>query len=435
MFSKQFTVYPKIFRADSNEKTIVIHARQGHGEKMLAAVASCKFIQMDQPIVRENRQWLEEHPQCRFERRENGDIAVFVKMEKEGEYTLLMESAPGEPRPISLTFAFYALKEDLFKLRPYKGDMHVHSSKSDGKETPEFTMSCGRFHGFDFMAITDHEYYEPSLIAVKAAKDCHCDMLVMPGEEIHLPENAVHVINFGAKASINEMVRQDEKTYRAGVAEYMKELPEDMHPVNRFEVAASEWTFDRIRENGGIAIFCHPYWRPQYHGFIAEEVVDTLIDRNKFDAMEVFGGFYSHQWESNRLSLARWEQARADGKNISAVGVSDSHGCENDLFSWYYTIVFADKLEFDSLAAAIRDCRSVAVHKLPEENPVVAGDFRLTKYTYYLLREFYPRHNEICRLEGEIMCSYYREGTVNAPEVIKSLSGSVAKFMDLCWEK
>jgi hypothetical protein len=77
----------------------------------------------------------------------------------------------------------------------------------------------------------------------------------------------------------------------------------------------------------------------------------------------------------------------------------------------------------------------VGVHRLPGEHPLLAGNFRLCKFTYFLFREFYPRHDEICHLEGTIMRSYYSEGSINAPEVISSLSGAVASFMRSFWEE
>ena len=208
-----------------------------------------------------------------------------------------------------------------------------------------------------------------------------------------------------------------------------------MDPVNRFEVGASEWAFDRIREAGGISMFCHPYWQRQYHFYVDEAVIDCLLARKKFDVLEVFGGFRREDTEPNMLSLARWQEERAKGKVIPAAGVSDGHGCDNHVANWYYTIVFAPKLEFPALAEAIRSDRSVAVHFIPGEHPILAGNFRLVKFTYFLFREFYPRHDEICRLEGEIMRSYYSEGAIDAPEVIRSLSGSVSGFMGLFWEK
>ena len=35
-----------------------------------------------------------------------------------------------------VSFHVYALDEDLFALSPFKGDMHIHSTNSDGKNKP-----------------------------------------------------------------------------------------------------------------------------------------------------------------------------------------------------------------------------------------------------------------------------------------------------------
>ena len=42
---------------------------------------------------------------------------------------------------------------------------------------------------------------------MKAMKDFGCDMLCCPGEEVHLPDNPVHIINFGGKSSVNDLVK------------------------------------------------------------------------------------------------------------------------------------------------------------------------------------------------------------------------------------
>ena len=127
---------------------------------------------------------------------------------------------------------------------------------------------------------------------------------------------------------------------------------------------------------------------------------------------------------------------RAKGKKIPVAGISDCHGCDGDLAGWFYTIVFADKLDFDSIAEAIRDERSVAVHWIPGEHPVVVGPFRLTKFVYFLIREFYPDHDALCNAEGEIMrrdiAGY---GETDAAAQIRSRSGAVRKFMEQFWGK
>lgn len=435
LFRSQFTVFPQVLRVSAEEKKIVIHARQEHAQKLLDAVDNYHFITTSQPRDVEDLQWLYTLPPDRMERQENGDLQVYAVLPKEGEYVLFFTSEKDGVRSEVMSFAVYALNEDLFALRPWKGDLHIHSSDSDGKETPAFVMATCRRDGFDFMAVTDHYQYAPSLAAQAAADECSCDILVVPGEEVHLPGNTVHVINFGGNWSINDLARQDEARYRKEALECVKDLPAELDMVNRFEVGASEWTFERIRESGGICMFCHPYWHVQYRNHIDEEVIDILLERNKFDVLEVFGGYVRKDAEANMLALARWQEERAKGKVIPVAGVSDAHGCDNSVSNWYYTIVYADKLDFKSLAEAIRSNRSVAVHAIPGEYPYFAGDFRLTKLSYFLYREFYPRHDEICHLEGTIMRSYYSEGAIDAPKVIKSLAGSAAEFMENFWEK
>jgi predicted metal-dependent phosphoesterase TrpH len=54
---------------------------------------------------------------------------------------------------------------------PLRGDFHVHSRHSDGKEEPAVVCANYRRDGFDFLAITDHRRYFPSLRAIEAYKN------------------------------------------------------------------------------------------------------------------------------------------------------------------------------------------------------------------------------------------------------------------------
>ena len=436
-FRQYFSITPLVLCADDKAKEIVIHARQRHVQKFLDAAVQVKVISMESSVHMPNyRKWVQNDNTVPVRRGENGDLILTAHTPTEGEYTIYLEQQkPDGTWAEVLTFVVYALRGDLFRLRPYRGDFHMHSNRSDGRETPEYVAATCRKIGLDFMSLTDHRRYEPSLIAQQAMAGFGCDMLVCPGEEVHLPDNPTHIINFGGKASINAMVEADEAKYRAGVAEYMKDLPDGYDENTRFQVAASEWTYDRIRENGGIAMFCHPYWQPNYHNYIGMDVIELMMDRNRFDVMEAVGGFYRPQTESNMLAIARWQEERAKGKKIPVAGISDSHGCDGDLTGWFYTVVFAEKLEFDSIAAAIRDERSIAVHWIPEEHPIVVGRFRLVKFVHFLLREFYPEHNELCRIEGEIMRRALAGEEPDAKELIARRKGTVARYMEQCWEK
>ncbi len=40
-----------------------------------------------------------------------------------------------------------------------KGALHCHTTRSDGKGTPEEVLKKHAEHGYDFVALTDHRYY------------------------------------------------------------------------------------------------------------------------------------------------------------------------------------------------------------------------------------------------------------------------------------
>ena len=65
---------------------------------------------------------------------------------------------------VILNTRVYSIFEDLVGLIAYKGDTHLHSNRSDGEGTP-FEVGCAyRAAGYDFIAITDHHRYFPSLL-------------------------------------------------------------------------------------------------------------------------------------------------------------------------------------------------------------------------------------------------------------------------------
>ena len=40
-----------------------------------------------------------------------------------------------------------------------KGGLHCHTTRSDGKGTPEEVIAMHAQHGYDFLALTDHRIY------------------------------------------------------------------------------------------------------------------------------------------------------------------------------------------------------------------------------------------------------------------------------------
>lgn len=319
-----------------------------------------------------------------FERRhaltvQNGELELTLSFPQEDRYIcrLFIGDAAVE------TMELYALGDDLFGKTPFKGDNHMHTWMSDGKDSPMYmaAMSCRR--GYDYCVITDHKQYEPSLIARDFYKDTGVDFLVVPGEEVHSPDNPVHIINLGGERSVNDWWREHEDEYRAAVESEMQNISEPMTERDRYSAAASQVMFDRIRSANGVAVLCHPNWIIENGFNQTEDVTDYLFDHKRFDALELIaGGAYE---EGTQMQVSYYH----DRETMPILGNSDAHGCFGDaLEPGNYTIVFADELDVDSIKSAIREGNTVAGN----ENKLY-GSYRLVKYGYFLLKNFYPKHD------------------------------------------
>lgn len=363
----------------------------------------------------------------------NGIVSVPLKFEGEQEYILLLERVVNGQAALVAEFRLYALEQDLFERRPYKGDTHMHTYYSDGGESPAFVAASCRKIGFDFAAITDHRQYAPSLEAIKTFEDVDIAMRLYPGEEVHAPGNPVHIVNFGGSFSVNALF--DSPEYRPGVAAIEGELNFVPDGVDRYSLAACAWCFRKIREGGGLGVFCHPYWLCNYRYDVPEYLTDLIFDLQPYDALELIGGYHPYEAESNMLQVARYNDERAKGKKIPIVGASDSHGCaQANLFGWYYTIVFAKSPDLPDLIEGVRDLYSLAVEGLPNEQIRPFGPFRLVKYARFLIREVFPKHDELCEEEGRLMLAH-ASGDATAAAALNALKPRTADLYERLWAK
>ncbi|MBM3493021.1 MAG: hypothetical protein FJX72_01670 [Armatimonadetes bacterium] len=358
-------------------------------------------------------------------RRVDGALVLRQYFEAEQEHVLILEAVEGGNRRRLGEFRIYSVGPDLAGRLPWKGDVHMHSSYSDGREAPAYVAAACRSIGLDFMALTDHGQYEPSLEAIRAFDAVQCDLRICPGEEVHPPGNPVHMVNFGGRSSVNALFHPED-AYRAGVEEMAAGLGSLPPGVDRFQYASTVWSLDRIREVGGLGIFCHPYWFTSNRYTPSGALTSCIFETQPYDAYELIGGYHLHEVASNTLQVARYHEERVHGRRIPIVGVSDAHGCERgELFGWYYTVAFAPSCEFDDLKAAIKGLWSVAVEALPNQEPRAFGPFRLAKYAQFLMREVFPLHDELCVEEGRLMRTH-AAGDPEAAPALSALGGRVA---------
>lgn len=324
-----------------------------------------------------------------------------------GEQEHLLILSYGDKKLAELTV--YSLYEDLYALRPLKGDFHSHSYRSDGNHDPAEAASHYREQGYDFYALTDHNRYYPGGEVDEVYAGVDMDFHRVKGEELHTPGSVVHIVHVGGHRSITEEYVRDPETYEKEVDTYRPKVPESVPAQYRDRYARAMWASDKIHSVGGLAIFAHPYWRPsgRVHN-VNDEFARILLTSGLFDAYELIGGMGP---VGNNRSVALWADLRAEaGLNIPVVGSSDVHGMQGaGTFPYHFTICFAEKNENDSIVEAVKTGRCVAVDAFGEDyarQNRCYGSLRLVSYAQFLLQRYFPARQRVCQGEGVAMRAY-----------------------------
>lgn len=142
----------------------------------------------------------------------------------------------------------------------YKGNLHTHTTASDGTYTAEAHIRGYREKGYHFLAITDH-----AVAVTDFERPASGDFLVLSGMEVDARDaesgRNYHFVVPEAKA----------------LAPRWSPLSEEMSPQE---------VLDAIREGGGLAILAHPYWSGltltdmlAVEGYIGLEVFNTVCER------------------------------------------------------------------------------------------------------------------------------------------------------------
>lgn len=390
----------------------------------------------------------------------DGCIRIEHTFASEQEYFVCVKDKENDNNNVQLSV--YAVKEDLQGRYPYIGDLHIHTLRSDGREKPSVVAANYRKAGYDFIVISDHRRYYPSLEAIEAYRDVPIDLVIVPGEEIHLPDNDVHIVNFGSDYSVNGLLENscqnnemgDAKAKRSttpavcpdviSIDEYKHQVTElaktlDIPDnIEAFTYASCVWIFEHIRKGNGLSIFCHPCWkRPVFQ--VPASFTEYMLKQKPFCAFEVVGGeLYYHQ---NGYQTQLYYDAKAQGNIFPVVGSSDSHcSVNNPKAQIGKTIVFSPENEKNNLITSIKNFYSVAVDNLGEEYKLLGkmqnlkldyrlvGETRLIKYSAFLLENYFDLHDELCFEEGNLMKEYSCTGSEESKKGLNNIAGRTKKL-------
>ena len=219
----------------------------------------------------------------------------------------------------------------------YGGNIHTHTTESDGDAEPDKVAAWYREHGYDFLVLSDHNHL--TLLDYGNGRDGSLGPLMIPGEEVTVRMNdnktPVHLNALG----INRVVE----------------------PTDTGDVATTlQANIDAIREAGGISCINHPNWK---WAFDHEPIIET----RGASLMEIFNAAtdcnnYPIPMPGFLSPSQIWDLVLSAGVPIFGVASDDSHhyhdfspDMDNPGRGW--VMVEADGLDSEAVVEAMASGR------------------------------------------------------------------------------
>ena len=178
----------------------------------------------------------------------------------------------------------------------YKGNIHTHTTKSDGDEDPEKVCEWFENHGYDFLVLSDHNH----LTILDHGELGRTSLTLIPGEEVTAFASSnmapVHIGAIGIKETVKPLVCED-------------------------IVGTLQVNIDSIVEAGGIACINHPNFR---WAFDHREMIKTH-GACMFEVHNAAGGSHNAGGFGKFSTSEMWDYMLSHNKIIYGAATDDSH--------------------------------------------------------------------------------------------------------------
>jgi hypothetical protein len=179
----------------------------------------------------------------------------------------------------------------------YKGNLHTHTTNSDGRKTPQETVDLYAAAGYDFLALADHwhltapaELRSNGLTLIPAAE--------LDGAEGELGQT-VHVVALGLEAV-------PERLPTKSIAEFV----------------------EHVAAHSRICFVAHPSW--------SSLLTHDLLPATGYLGLEVYNST-CHHGIGRGDSMVQWDGLLARGRRLCGFAVDDAHFAYDDaLGGWVW---------------------------------------------------------------------------------------------------
>lgn len=178
---------------------------------------------------------------------------------------------------------------DLKDGRWLKGNLHAHTTVSDGERPHQEVIDEYASRGYDFLMITDHDVYtsKEDLDGFDSK-----GLILLPGNEISA--GGPHMLHIGA----TEFVEPD---------------------------ADRQKVIDNAKQGRGFMIFNHPNWQMGFNHCPQE----VLEHHNGYLGLEIYNGVIS-RLEGSPYATNRWDLLLGSGRRVWGFGNDDTHKAKGD---------------------------------------------------------------------------------------------------------
>ena len=188
-----------------------------------------------------------------------------------------------------------------------KGNLHAHTTESDGRRPPQEVVDDYAARGYDFLMISDHDkLVPPSSVNARG-------MVLIPGNEI--TAKGPHLLHINARSFIP---------------------PHEDRQKN----------IDAIVEEKSIAVINHPNWEDNFNHCPQEK----LAAWKNYVGIEIFNGVI-RRLTGSPLATDRWDRLLASGRRVWGFANDDSHQDFDVELGW--NVVRAKDRSIDSIVAAL----------------------------------------------------------------------------------
>lgn len=179
----------------------------------------------------------------------------------------------------------------------YTGNLHSHTTNSDGAAAPEEVVAWYARNGYDFLCITDHD-----CITDVSLLDGH-GMLLIPGIEFgYIPDEAPDF--FLDMLGINV----------AQLPAYLD--PDGTGRVHYDSSISPQRIIDDVRKDGALAIMCHPYfWL---------NMTEPYLRYTAYDGLEAYN-YVCEELCGRGNQEVYWDTALHRGRRLWGFATDDSH--------------------------------------------------------------------------------------------------------------